>query len=222
MPECMRDMLERNGRVKYPASIRQFAVTLHFYSPKAYQFVRKTWKNLLPAISTLGTWYNKAVEGKPGFTNEAFAALQAKTMTADNVVRPLACNLVIDEMSIREQVLTSNSGEVYGVVDLGTNTDIEADIDDVPKAEKALVFLAVSLKEKFKIPVGYFLVSSLTAGEQGNLVKTCLEHLHDSNTHVHSITFDGLVTNLSMARKLGANLEYRENFNPSFLHPRRL
>jgi hypothetical protein len=102
---------------------------------------------------------------------------------------------------------------------LGTNTEIEADIDDVPKAGKALVFLAVSLKEKFKIPVGYFLVSSLTAVEQGNLVKTCLGHLYDCNTHVHSITFDGLVTNLSMARQLGANLEYGENFNPSFPHP---
>jgi hypothetical protein len=104
----MKDMLKRNGRVKYSESIRQFAVTLHFYSPKAYQFVRKTWKNLLPAISTLGTWYKKAVEGKPGFTSEAFAALRAKTMAADNVVQPLACNLVMDEMSIKEQVLTSN------------------------------------------------------------------------------------------------------------------
>lgn len=33
---------------KYPESVRKFSLTLHYHSPRAYEFCRKTFNNHLP------------------------------------------------------------------------------------------------------------------------------------------------------------------------------
>jgi hypothetical protein len=55
----------------YTEQLRSFAMTLHFYSAKAYDFVRRSFRMALPHPQTLRKWCS-AVEGKPGFTAEAF------------------------------------------------------------------------------------------------------------------------------------------------------
>ena len=40
------------SREKYPPALRCFAMTLHFYSPKAYGFVRRKFCNALPDPKT--------------------------------------------------------------------------------------------------------------------------------------------------------------------------
>ena len=42
---------------KYPPALRAFAMTLHFYSPKACGFVRHKICEALPEPSTLRAWY---------------------------------------------------------------------------------------------------------------------------------------------------------------------
>ncbi|XP_072750897.1 uncharacterized protein [Anoplolepis gracilipes] len=60
---------------KYSEEIRSFALTLHFYSPKAYNYIRKTWgKQFLPHSSTIRKWY-QVINGSPGFTKEALIAI---------------------------------------------------------------------------------------------------------------------------------------------------
>lgn len=39
---------------KYEEEIRKFAMTLHFYSGKAYEYVRRKFYNALPHPKTLG------------------------------------------------------------------------------------------------------------------------------------------------------------------------
>ena len=46
-------------------------MTLHFYRRKAYDFVRSSFPLSLPHPSTLRQW-SLAIDGKPGFTQEAF------------------------------------------------------------------------------------------------------------------------------------------------------
>lgn len=53
---------------KYTLAIRSLALTLQFYLAKAYSFVRKMFKNLLPHPATLKKWYS-VIEGEPGFTH---------------------------------------------------------------------------------------------------------------------------------------------------------
>lgn len=64
---------EQNG--KYPPELRAFALTLHFYSPAAYEYVRSKFNEALPSQRTLRGWY-KSIQGAPGFTAEAFSFLE--------------------------------------------------------------------------------------------------------------------------------------------------
>lgn len=72
----MHEVLKRQGKVKnkYSAELRTFALTLNFYSSKAYEYVRKTFKNLLPQSSTIRKWY-RSINGRLGFTEEILQAL---------------------------------------------------------------------------------------------------------------------------------------------------
>ena len=62
----------------------------------------------------------------------------------------------MDEMKIMEH-LSFNGNEFVGFVDLGREGGCE---DEVP-ASDALVFMLVALNNNWKIPCGYFLISSL-------------------------------------------------------------
>lgn len=63
--------------------------------------MRKTFNRKLPHINTLNKWYS-TVDGSPGFTQEALQALKVKRNEALSHNKTLLCNMVIDEMSIRQ------------------------------------------------------------------------------------------------------------------------
>ena len=62
--------------------MKSFALTLQFYSTKAYEFVRKTFNIALPSQSQIRRWYGK-VAADPGFTKPAFNALKVKAEDAE-------------------------------------------------------------------------------------------------------------------------------------------
>ena len=66
---------------KYSPELRSFALTLQFYSTKAYEFVRRTFNLSLPHQSQIRRWYSK-IPAEPGFTEPAFKALSAKVTEA--------------------------------------------------------------------------------------------------------------------------------------------
>lgn len=66
-----------NIKTKYSPVLRTFACTLHFYSPKAYEYVRKKFQTCLPHSRTIKKWY-ESVDAQPGFTQESFKALKYK------------------------------------------------------------------------------------------------------------------------------------------------
>ena len=82
------DLMERvvsrkksDKRYRYSEELRSFAITLKFYSSKAYNFVRKTLNLALPHPAQIRKWYSK-VPAEPGFTEPAFDALQASVISA--------------------------------------------------------------------------------------------------------------------------------------------
>ena len=152
----------------YPLELRTFAMTLKFYSAKAYKYVRKSFDLGLPHPSVISSWYN-VMNGEPGFTKEALTALKAKVLAGKrDGGQQVVCSLMLDEMSIRKHVQWD--GKKYlGFVDLGTNIDD----DSLPEATEALVFMAVSVNSNWKVPCGYFLVNGLTGEEKANLTKDC-------------------------------------------------
>lgn len=79
MPEKFKELLSRKLAAKskmYSVELGVFSLTLHYYSPRGYNYVRKVWGNLLPHPSTLRRWYT-VVDGTPEFTYEAFHAMSS-------------------------------------------------------------------------------------------------------------------------------------------------
>jgi len=58
-------------KIPCTSEMRKFAITLQFYSNRAYDYVRKSFKNILLHQKTITKWY-KVINGNPGFTSEAF------------------------------------------------------------------------------------------------------------------------------------------------------
>lgn len=194
---------------KYPPEVRKFALTLHFYSPAAYKYLRRMFNTCLPHTNTLHDWY-KSVEAKPGFTQEALDRLSEKVKTSNKI---LLCSLVVDEMSIRQQKIWT--GKQYeGLVDIGIESNNSDQI-----ATQAYVFLLVSVNESWKIPIAYFFISSFTAENKTNLIKIALTKCHTVGIRVVSLTFDGCKTNISAMKLLGCKIDDAHNLKPFFKHP---
>lgn len=179
---------------------------MNFLSPKAYNYVRKQFNTILPHSRTLSKWYSH-VDAKPGFTNEALKMLALKVQSSSD---PVVCSLMLDEMAIRQH-LEFDGTNYYGGVDLGTGMDT----DNLEKAKECLVFMVVAINGNWKMPIGYFLVSSLNGSQKAELTKHALNLLKDTNVNVVSLTFDGCSSNVTMARLLGCNFNI-EALNTKF------
>lgn len=205
----------KTGRT-YPPEVRSFALTLHFYSPRAYEYVRRVYQKKLPAQRTLQKWY-ESINGQPGCSKEAITAIKIKTDEAKCKNKKIIANLVMDEVSIRKHIEYNKSHKkFYGYVDFGNKH-----IDDNTvqrEAKEALTFMVTAVNDHWKIPVAYFLVNGLTSNEKSNILKEVLIFLTQSDIVVSSVTFDGAATNLSMAKLLGAQLN-PEKMTSYFKHP---
>ena len=197
---------------EYPEELKAFAMTLQFYSSKAYNYVRETFDLALPHPRQIRSWY-KGVDGDPGFTRPAFSALEARAKDNKAKGKETICAIMLDEMAIKKHVEFAN-GRYHGFVDIGNG---EFD-DSTPVAKDVLVLMAVSVNEAWKIPLGYFLVDGMTGQERANLIEQCFHKLHDANICAVSLTCDGPSCHFAMLRHLGATMGIT-NLDPSFPHP---
>ena len=182
----------------YPPELRAFAMTLKFYSTKAYNYVRDSFDLELPHVSVIWRLCS-SVDGEPGFTKDALTAMKAKVLAAKRDGQEVVCSLMLDEMSICKHV--EWDGKCYrGFVDLGTLGT------SLPEATDALVFMAVSVNSNWKVPCGYFLVAGLTGEEKANLTKECIIKLHEVGVRVVSLACDGPTSHQSMLKLLGTQL----------------
>ena len=113
---------------RYSDITKQFTMTLHYYSPKAYEFVRKILK--LPHSSSIKHWA-ASVDCEPGYlTNviQVIGQLAEKKVWMKDVV------LVVDAMSIHKMTIyDKNRKSFVGLVDYGTAVP-EADATEATEA----------------------------------------------------------------------------------------
>jgi len=211
MKRMMRHKGTNVSHKLYPPELRAFALTLQFYSTKAYNFVRKTFALALPHPGSLRRWY-QSVDGEPGFTAEALSALKARVDQARKKNETIVCSLMMDEMAIKSHVEWVGS-KLYGYVDMGTGVDDDSN----PVAADVLVFMVVGVNQHWKIPVGYFLVNGLSGEERANLVRQCLMKLYDVGVNIVSLTCDGPSCHFSMMKELGAVID-PSNLKGWFVH----
>ncbi len=200
-----------SGR-RYSDEIKEFAITLHYYSPKAYEYIRSIVP--LPNKSLIRKW-SATFACEPGFIEEAFNSLSTKITTTPSDKD--SC-LVIDGMSIRKQTLWNAQKDQYsGFVDLG---GVIPNAKPDTLASEALVFLLVGSRSHWKCPIGYFLINKITAEEQAALVLKSLEKAHKAGLKVWSVTADGTSVNVRMFELLGCNFNGTyDDIKTSFAHP---
>jgi len=196
--------------------LRKFAMTLHFYSPSAYAYVRTVFNKALPDVSTIRKWYSK-VDGLPGMTKESFQAISLKVKELRENGKQLYGCLIMDEMSIKQHVHWTGTRH-QGYIDFGLGGKIEEEMDNLPYAKDALVILVVGMNTSWKVPIAYYLINGISAEEKANIILNCLRELDTTGIIIKTLTFDGAANNLSMASELGAKLQYSE-LKPYFLHP---
>ncbi|KAH8022976.1 hypothetical protein HPB51_008906 [Rhipicephalus microplus] len=147
----------------YPPELRAFALTLHYYSAAAYEYVRSKFNNALPSQRTLREWY-KSVNGDPGFTSEAFDFIKNLAKSQE---KPLIAALMMDDMAIKKHVQLVGK-KVVGYIDLGTGISD----DSLPEATNVCVFMLVGMNMRLKIPLGYFFIESLSGSERAALTQS--------------------------------------------------
>lgn len=80
--------------------MKQFALTLYFYSPKAYKCVRTLFR--LPHPSRVRAWVAKS-NCEPGFLSEVIQHLKKEIEGGKTWMKDAA--LILDCMSIRKQII---------------------------------------------------------------------------------------------------------------------
>ncbi|RVE39863.1 hypothetical protein evm_015487, partial [Chilo suppressalis] len=200
---------------KYPPELRAFAITLHFYSPKAYTYVRNKFNLALPHPRVIRSWYS-TVNADPGFSQEAFRSLKLKSEIFKQNGEKLVCALILDEMSLKRGCQRGRDRIIRGHVDIGSALPLD-DPSELPECKDALVLMVVPLKEKWKLPIAYFLIKGLSVSSKSHLIKQALIRLHDVGVDICSLTLDGPPEHFSTIAKLGANMQMNENSKLFFL-----
>jgi hypothetical protein len=195
---------------RYSSTIKEFALTLNFYSPKAYTYVRSIIP--LPHPSLIRKWASN-INCEPGFLGESFHILEEE---AKLDVEKRDCCLVLDAMAIRKQVLWEPSNNKYsGFVDYGHSLEAPEVI-----ASEALVFLLVGLRSHWKQPIGYFLTDKASAVTQSSLINTALTKASAAGLKVWCVTSDGTSTNISTYKILGCTFgDSYDSISTKFKHP---
>ena len=193
----------------YEHEVKQFAMTLHYYSSKAYDFVHKVL--LLPHPSSIRAW-GASIDCNPGYFTDVVTLIgttaQKKPWMSEVV-------LVVDAISLHKGTMWDPiSKRYFGKVDYGTAVpEVSTDL-----ATDALVFMTVGLSGHFKHPIGYVFYNKLTASVQAQLIKNCISLLHGVGLHVFASVFDGHFTNQFRAKLLGCKMKVAE-IQPWFPHP---
>ena len=190
---------------RYPQEIKEFAISLHFYSPRAYKFVRKSLN--LPHPATIRSW-SVNIECEPGFLKKPFEFVEGKVNEGQK-----DCVLMLDEMSIKKQLQwDKKQSKFVGNTDYGT---FKADANDTI-ATNALLFMVCGLQKPWYVPIAYFLTNNLNGDILKQLIYEAINLLTEKGAEVSAVIFDGASKNISMAEKLGCNIKRLET---SFPHP---
>jgi len=134
-----------------------------------------------------------SINAEPGFITDVFEEISKFPESLRH------CNLVLDSMAIRKQVLWDATSEQFvGLCEYGNNgLSIEA-----ADTEATEVFMLVSLRGTWKWSVGYVFVNKITAAVQTELIKTVLILSQQSGIRIWSITCDGVRVNYAMMNLL--------------------
>lgn len=214
--ECLCKGLK--GREQYPASVRAFCMSLHYLSPRAYEYVRQKFGKHLPHAQTIRQWYrNSNLDAAPGIGTQSLSALESKAKSMQEQGVQLIINLNFDEMNIqRSMTWCRATNKFIGLLDYGTpNED-----DEFTLAQDAIVYMAVGINAIFQQPIAYYLINKLKGQEKAELILQIIAEISKRGIKVANISFDGHKSNALMCQFLGTKLEIVDgDYKNYFINP---
>lgn len=187
----------------YNSSVRRFALSVHFHSPRAYRYIRNKFANRLPAPSTIKKWFLFSVDGSSGICNEAMSMLSDLVEEQSIKGEELLCSLSFDEMHIKSHLEWLHSRKVFS----GLVTYKETTTEDLPFAKQVIVFMITSVQLKLSLPIAHFFIDDLNATEKVNMLSKIIRCLWAIGVTILNITFDGLRSNRAMCEAFGASFD---------------
>lgn len=211
--DCLSDGVK--GGDKYPPSVRAFCLSLHYTSPRAYEFVREKFANHLPHTQTIRQWYrNSNLDSKSGLSKHSLDALEALAKKMNNT---LFINLNFDEMNINSGMFWCRATNKFiGLIDSGTqNPD-----SDFTLAKDVVVYMAVGVNAHFQQPIAYYFIQSLKGPERAALTLEVIEELTRRGIKIADLSCDGHKANPKMFEHLGTKMQLVDNdFKNFFINP---
>ena len=215
---------ERGNRHREEA--KKLALTLYFYSPKAYDYIRYILS--LPHPRSISQW-TSSVQCEPGVFKDVFLHLQK--IVGNDICAADTC-LVFDAMSIKKSVIFSKTKGCYeGFSNYGQDL-LSADPDEV--ASEALAFMLVGLRTYWRYTVGYVLCDKTNADNLYSLLLQAFRLASSHDLKVRSVICDGTSTNFKVMKLLSCDIgtsedklngefsvgtyEYPLNFGPDPAH----
>lgn len=202
---------------KYTEEIRKFALTLRYYSPRAYNFVRNKFNCNLPHPSTIRKWYQQSdVSCETGICKRSIKLLQEKVIEMRNEGKELFCGLVHDEISIRQHVQWLDSKKNFsGFITYGK---IPEDSENLPLATQVLVYLLNGINIPFNLPIAHYFIANLEGVDKVILMHSISKALAETGVHLLSSTFDGFSTNVTSCEIMGCSFDLND-FQPQIENP---
>lgn len=151
-------MKNRKPTAPFPPNLKNFARTLHFHSPAAYEVIRRNFLNCLPCKQTLNNWYCSK-EFSPGISEETINKISNLVKQEKTKGKQLVFNLTFDEMHIKQHREWDKMAHSWkGFVDLGGQLN-EIDKNGEQKiGSRALLFMLVNINGGFKAPIAHYLI----------------------------------------------------------------
>lgn len=88
-------------KIGYPEKVREFCITLHYYSPRAYEYVREKFNKNLPHSGTIRAWYaNCNVDCRPGITAQCLDVIKERVAEKRRNGKQLIVSISFDEVNI--------------------------------------------------------------------------------------------------------------------------
>lgn len=213
-----------NGRREknepFPEAVRSFCMSIHYYSPRTYMYLREKFNNHLPHPSTMRLWLNNSnIDIAPGVLCCALDVVQNRAQKMQVTGKKLICNLVFDEMAIRKNIQWCQRTRSFAgyctfgahLLDSG-DVNIDETPDEFPVANQSIVFMLSGVNDYFQIPIAYYFIRSLDAEYRVQLVNFIIEEVTKRDIRIVSVTFDGYASNASMCKILGADLKLAPRF----------
>lgn len=181
-------------------------VIWQYCSPKGYKYARE-YILRLPSTRTLSRFVGD-VSLETGVTPLIKSRLTAEASSLKKA--ELICSLVVDEMSIKQQLQYDNKlDSFFGERDhlpSEKSNDNNSEKGKVPAlANRLLCFMICGLSTRYRLPAGYFFTKQLTGSQLYMLTMSVIHDIEECGFVVLRLVADNHKTNVTMMKKFSGS-----------------